>query len=133
MGALMPALGSALVNFEQLLRRQCELGLARSLTKKILYIDSSRYDETPMQATTEDITHAITATPLPFVPDASTGVLQRRGAHVQRIVLGRDKGVAKLFQTESLYAALGSLTEPGKETPTYIGLVGTPVTFAQTL
>lgn len=126
---LMPAICSCLVNMEQLVQRQAEIAMSGAASAKLVFVDANRYDETPMETTTTDVTHAIVARPV-------TKETQRRGKSsacpsVRRLVLGTDTGASKLFQTEAAYGMLCKVGAPGSGNAKLVGIIGRPVTWIQ--
>ena len=106
---IMGPLASCLINLGHMLQRRLEM-LMINRWKPLVYVDGARYDETPLDTTFEDVTHAVIA-PL-ALPDSDGSGGGRTGvskAIVRRLVLGLDKGTSKLFQTETTFGMFGSL------------------------
>lgn len=128
---LMPASCSCLVNMEQLLQRRVELAMSGVALQKLVFVDGSRYDETPMETRTADVSHAIVAKPV-LVGKERKGKKTLRPS-VRRTVLASDTGASKLFQTEAAYGMLCKVDTSGAGGSKLVGIIGRPATWIQQL
>ena len=126
---LMPCLAGCLVNVDLMARQNAERAWARTL-RPIMYLEGCRYDETPMATTVSDIHSEVLVSG--GGDDGAGGTIARRVGTIRQ-TLGKDSGPTKLFQTETTYGMLGKVDGATPEAAQYLGLIGTPLTWVQTL
>ena len=128
---LAPLIADAIMISEQLARRRLEGVFSKAGgPSPVLYIESCRYDETPMPATTKDVAHAIVR---PSAGASATPEGAPGKSLVRRVVLGTDAGTTKFFQSEVAYCLLGKCVEPSSGDPTFFGVHSNAVTYVQAL
>ena len=128
--ALLPAIANTVTIVDHALRRKHEKHF-RSLAKPLLYVDACRYDETPMQMSTQHREQVVLKRKDDKVK-GSTALAPRLPA-VRSLHLGTDVGVCKLLQTENKFGLLGSYENPNGEGQIFVCIKGAVSTYIQDL